>query len=343
MMHAAMQHGLRMVVGWLAAATLVSSTASAKPPQVDAFFPAGGQRGQTVAITARGSFESWPVNAWVDDPQLRVAVGEKAGQLNVAIDADAAPGVRLVRLFNSDGASVWTPFVVGVIPERLEQEPNNDPSNAEKIDLPVTVNGVLGSSGDVDVFAVRLRAGETLVASVEANRTLASPMDGLLQVLTSDGYVLQQENDSPQLDPQLAFTAPREATYLIRVLGYPATATSSIQLAGGDKFIYRLTLTTQGFLDFTLPLAVQRPVAESSAALPPPELRMFGWNIPDGLGADDRAVVHRPEPADRVSSTTGGPGSTGEGCRSGGCRGRARRAAAGAPASDDPCRDLRSH
>ena len=80
----------------------------------------------------------------------------------------------------------------------VEQEPNDEPAKAQKVErLPVVVNGRLGKRGDVDTFEVELRKGQTLVAALEGHGRLGSPMDGVLQVVSADGFVLEQVDDSP--------------------------------------------------------------------------------------------------------------------------------------------------
>src|SRR5207249_3560288 len=130
-----------------------------------------------------------------------------------------------------------------------ESEPNDDPTRPQRIETPrVTVNGKLGRTGDVDGFAVPLKKGQTLVAALEANRRLGAPLDGLLQVVSSQGFVLAENDDAPDRDPLLAFEAPADGTYLVRTFAFPAEPDARIGFAGGDAFVYRLTLTTQGFL-----------------------------------------------------------------------------------------------
>jgi hypothetical protein len=155
------------------------------------------------------------------------------------------------------------------------------------------VNGRLEKAGDVDCFAVSVKKGQTLVASLEANRTLKSPMDAILQVVAADGFVLDQNHDYRGLDPQLAFVAPKDGTYVARVFAFPATPDSSIRFSGGEAYIYRLTLTTGGFADHVLPLAVNRTT--------PGSVRLEGWNIADAnqplqvtADAGDGLPVFRP-------------------------------------------------
>jgi hypothetical protein len=175
---------------------------------------------------------------------------------------------------------------VGTLPEIAETEPNDDRSKPQTLDSSsVVVNGRLEKSGDVDTFAVTLRKGQTLVASIDANRTFGSPVDASLQIVSAAGFVLAQNDDYHDLDPQIVFTAPADESFLVRTFGFPATPTSTIGFAGGDDFVYRLTITTGGFLEYVTPLAVREPGASAeqaqAAAHSPPSVELFGWNIPD--------------------------------------------------------------
>ena len=57
------------------------------------------------------------------------------------------------------------------------------------------------------------------------------------------------------------------------VVAFPATPDSSIRFAGAETYAYRLTLTTAGFADYPMPLAVPRA--------DPGEVEVVGWNVPD--------------------------------------------------------------
>ncbi len=83
-----------------------------------------------------------------------------------------------------------------------------------------------------------LRAGQTLVASVAAHGTLGSPMDAVLQICSSDGFVLRQNDDFHGLDPQLVFDAPRDGKYVIRIFAFPASPNSSISFSGKPSYVY---------------------------------------------------------------------------------------------------------
>jgi hypothetical protein len=250
---------------WIAPAALWSA-----PPTLSHLFPAGGQRGAKVTVTCTGSF-SWPVKVWA--PGLEVAVAKESGKLEVAIPKDLAADRVWIRLYNAEGAGAAAPFLIDNLKEITEQEPNDDPRTAQALADPnVVINGVLAKAADVDCFAVRLTAGQTLVATVDANTRLGSPMDAILQVTTADGTVLAENNDDVHLDPRLTFTPTKSGTYVVRIFAFSSTPNTSIQLSGGANYIYRLTLTTGPFVTHAVPLSA--PHAKPGA------VEVFGWNLP---------------------------------------------------------------
>ncbi|MBY0514337.1 MAG: hypothetical protein K2P78_10545 [Gemmataceae bacterium] len=268
--------------------------ASAAPPAITYLYPAGAQRGTTVEVAAAGSFDKWPVTVWAGGTGVTVRPGKDKGKLSVTVAADAVPGVYWLRAANEDGAGGVRPFIVGLLPEVAEKEPNDEPKAAQPVDRPTTVNGRLDKAGDVDCFAVPVKKGQTLVASLEANHTLKSPMDAILQVVSADGFVLDQNHDLHGLDPQLAYTAPVDGPLVVRVFAFPSNPDSSIRFSGGDASVYRLTLTTGGFADYPVPLAVSR--------VKPEPVSVVGWNVPEAAKAlpvpdsrDEFATVFHPE------------------------------------------------
>lgn len=266
----------------------IPSPLLAAPPAVTYFFPAGVQRGTTTEVTAVGTLDPWPAKVWISRPGLTVTPAKDKGKFAVLAATDAAPGVYWLRPHNADGAGPLRPFVVGTLPELVEEEPNDEPRQARAVSVPgVVMNGRLGKAGDVDCFGIHLRPGQTLVAAVEANTGLKSPMDGILQVVSPAGTVVAENHDRHGLDPQLAFTAPAAGVYVVRLYAFPAMPDATIRLAGGDAYVYRLTLTTDGFADFATPLAV----GPAGGAV-----GVVGWNVPDA--------------AKQLTVPKGGPGLT---------------------------------
>ena len=89
--------------------------------------------------------------------------------------------------------------------------------------------------------------------------------------------LLAQNDDAVGRDPRIIFEAPVQGTYIVRLFAFPSTPDSSIRFAGGDAFIYRLTLTTGGFFEHVFPLAVSQDSPTPTAAI--------GSNIPDSSRA----------------------------------------------------------
>ncbi len=249
---------MTMLARTLFLSLLLAPPAVAAPPAVTTLTPSGAQRGTTAAVTATGTFDTWPVQVWSGSPGVTATAEKDKGKFAVAVAADAPFGVTWLRFHDDTGASQLRPFVVGGLPEVNETEPNDDAKTAPAVAMPAVVNGVLSKVGDVDCFTVKLKTGETLVASLDANRTLRSPMDAVLQILAADGTVLEQNHDARGLDPEVAHTATADGTLVVRLFAFPSQPDSSIRHFGSPACVYRLTLTAGEFVDFVTPLAVER-------------------------------------------------------------------------------------
>jgi len=245
-------------------------SSSAEPPQLDFFFPATVKRGETVTVTASGKLEPWPVKAWVNRPGLEIEATKDKGKFKVTVAADARGGLYMVRLHNTAGASALKSLVVGELPQLLEKEPNNQQAEAQVLTESATVNGKLEKGGDVDQYSITLKKGERLVALVQANQVLGSPMDAIIQVVDPQGFILAQNDDGRLLDPLIVYSAPADGVYTVRVFAFPLTPNSTIGFAGAANFVYRLTMTTKPFLDHAF---VERPDTGGSSVV-----HLGGWN-----------------------------------------------------------------
>ncbi|MFO0914073.1 MAG: PPC domain-containing protein [Pirellulales bacterium] len=250
------------LVGWCLAA----------PPTLTRIYPAGGQRGSEVVVELSGEFD-WPANVWA--PGLNVTPESDKGKLRVKIPADLPTDRAWLRVYSTQGASSMLPLLIGDLEELAETEPNNTVKQAQEVKPSgVTVNGVLQENGDVDTFAVQLESGQTLVAALDANTRLGSPMDAILQLVTADGRVVAENHDAVGLDPRLVYRAPAAGRYLVRVFAYPAQPDTTFVMRGGANYVYRLTVTAGPYITHAVPMTLDRP--EQSP------VRVAGWNVPDG-------------------------------------------------------------
>lgn len=193
-------------------------------PFVTSIFPLGGKVGTAPTFEMKG----WNLDA--TEPVLPAT--------------DAAAGVHFIAARNKDGiVSNLVPFALGTLPECVEKESNNDPSNAQKVKLPIVVNGRVDRADDCDVFEFGGRAGQTVVAEVFARR-LDSPLDSVLRVTNAQGEVLalNDDHDSPasglnthHADSYLTGKLPADGKYYVH-LGDAARN-------GGDAYGYRLRIS----------------------------------------------------------------------------------------------------
>ena len=268
------QFRILFCLGFVAAC---STSVCAAPPAITYLYPAGTQRGTSVEVTMGGAFDPWPPKFWVSDKAITVVAGKDKGKLTVTAAKDAVPGVYWLRSLSDEGVSGLRPFLVGLLPDVNEVEPNNDSKKPQLIEGNVVVNGRFDKNHDVDCYGVTLKKGQTLIASLEAHETLKSPVDAILQIVEADGFVVVENHDFHGLDPQIVFTAPKDGTYTVRAFAFPSSPNSSIHFYGSDASVYRLTLTTGPYAEFAVPLAATEAQLKASG------FRVEGWNLPKGL------------------------------------------------------------
>lgn len=157
--------------------------------------------------------------------------------------AESAPGIYHITAVRDGKTSNSVPFVIDTLPECVENQSNDDPSVAQKVTLPIIINGRIDQSGDWDVFQIEGSAGQTIVAEVMARR-LDSPVDSLLKVTDESGNLiaLNDDHDDPEsglnthhADSYLMFDLPNDGVYYIH-MGETAQK-------GGKEFGYRLRIS----------------------------------------------------------------------------------------------------
>ena len=280
--------GIWLAAGMFFLLSLPQLSQAGEAPAISRIVPAGGQRGTTIDVKLVGKSGDGDLRIIGDDDSIIFTPNEKKDAASVAISGTSRPGIHWLRFCNADGATELRPFVVGLIPEILETEPNGKLTEATAATSPsVTVNGVLEKSGDVDIFAVTLTKGQTLVAVMQANEILESPMDGVLQIVNAQGTVVAQNDDDTSRDPRIVFPVPSDGTWYVRTFAFPAAPDSSIRFSGGADYVYRLTITSGAVIDHVEP--AMRSVQDSGTSL-----TLFGSNLPSStvsLPVDQQELV----------------------------------------------------
>src|ERR1051326_8185597 len=227
-------------------------------PTLDHLYPMAVQAGVTNSISVIGKFDPWPPKVWVDAPGIVFKPETNSGKCAIEIDSNSAVGPHLVRVFNEQGVSEPRFLIVTREAQIQEQEPNDEFAKPQLLErLPASLNGRLDKAGDVDCFGVSLKAGQTLIASVDAY-ILASPMDAVLRLVDARGGQLALNHDhSGTLDPFLTWTAKDSGDYVLQVFAFAFPFGSDVRFTGGNSCVYRLHVARGPCLGRTIPLGVQ--------------------------------------------------------------------------------------
>lgn len=214
-------------------------------PYVTSVFPLGARVGEPVKIEMDG----WNLEKTTPVPPPK----------------DAKPGRHQITATNGKFVSNHVPFALDTLPECLDKEPNDEPSKAQKVSLPIIINGRADRPGDWDVFEVEGKAGETIVAEVHARR-LGSPLDSFVKVTGADGKVIALNDD--HYDAGSGLNTDHADSYLMVKL--PAAGKYFIHLGdtrrhAGKEYAYRLRIS-QPQPDFALRLVPSRIIMGSKAA-----------------------------------------------------------------------------
>jgi hypothetical protein len=273
-------------------------------PTLDHVYPVAIQAGTSNSVQVLGKFDPWPPKIWADTPGVHFTAETNSGKLQAVVEKDAPTGPHLIRLYNERGASEPRIFIIAREPQLQEKEPNDHFAKAQVItNLPVHLNGRLDKAGDVDCYSVHLEKGQTLIASVEAF-VLMSPIDAVLRIVNTNGMEMAfNHDDGRTLDPFLTWRADESGTYVVQVFGFAHPAGSDIKFAGGNNCIYRLHLSSGAYLNYTLPLGLQRNTNNL--------LKIIGWNL-DGDTQKELAVPGSDSATTLAEKSIAVPGLGGE-------------------------------
>lgn len=244
-----------------------------REPSSTHIFPAGGRRGTTVKVRVGG--ECFPPDMrftlggdGVTTPPLlgarshpryepsarrppRDADGTGAAitypsewETSITIAADAALGPRFWRASGGWGGTQLRPFLIGDLPEFIETESNSEPERAERVRLPVVINGQIAGERDLDFFVFAAKRAEVVIFDVLAAR-IGSPLDPVVEISDLQGRRMEVEEVRRGTDPVLAFRVPTTGDYRVSI--------ANVGFRGGPQYVYRMTISTDPFVAFAFP------------------------------------------------------------------------------------------
>lgn len=222
-------------------------------PRPRAVVPSGGRPGETLAVTFLGDVAG-PITREVTLPATAT---ERFG-LEVQDEYGTAPSLQT--------------FLVNDLPNFVEQEPNNDRTQATPVECPGAYNGVISEAGDVDFYKFSAKKDQEFDIEVYARR-LRTGLDPVLAIYRADnGGGLGSNDDSRGPDSYLAFKAPYDGEFVVSVTDH---------LKKGDPtYAYRIEITPKQPVVSAEPIEFARYVQ--------PQII-----IPQGAGSGIVATVRR--------------------------------------------------
>ena len=193
-------------------------------PFVTSIFPMGTSVGAQPTIELKG----WNLAQTFITPDLK----------------EGTPGIYPFTTPGKNGLqSDLIPFALANLPECLEKEPNSSAKTAQKVTLPIIINGHIDAPGKKDVFKFEGHTGEDIVAEVTARR-LDSPLDSVLKLTDADGKILAFNDDredaaaginTHHADSYIRATLPTNGTYYLYL--------NDAQHKWGTEYGYRLRIS----------------------------------------------------------------------------------------------------
>jgi hypothetical protein len=158
-------------------------------------------------------------------------------------------GAREIRAAAPGGVS--NPLIVNVdyLPQLRETGANNTTNQAQKVELPVAISGVLRQPAEADYYRFCAQKGQRLIFDVQANR-LGSALDSSLALFDLAGGELARSEDDHGLDSFLDFTAPVDGEYILELRDF--------RFQGGADYRYRLCAGPLPYLDHIFPFGGRR-------------------------------------------------------------------------------------
>ncbi|MBT3279055.1 MAG: hypothetical protein HN909_00230 [Phycisphaerales bacterium] len=203
--------------------------------------------------------------------QTKRAIAEQL-EIDITIDANAAPGPRELRILTKSGLSNPIRFFVGTAPDHVEPMWFlYAPAQTKALTLPVTIHGQL-LPRQTDRYTFKAQQGQTLVIQTRARELVPFMSDSVpgwfqpvILLTDTNGKRLAYGDDfrfNP--DPTITFTPPASGEYVLEIR-------DSIY-RGREDFVYQITIGKQPVVTSMFPLGLKRGTLTHTA--------LEGWNLP---------------------------------------------------------------
>ncbi len=248
---------LLIVIGFLNA---LPAFAERGYPQIEMVYPGAVSRGKTTEVLVAGHYNfrdpvgvvfegegvTGTIAGWKEMPvpkNARVNRFPREGvTLKITVAEDAIPGIRPFRIVTKSSLSTEGRLLISDAPSVNESEPNNAAAQAQTIEIPQTVNGLIDEDADADVYKFHARAGDRLTFVVHAARLQAAVpflerafSDITISLRDENGRELAAADDWMGEDPRLFHAFEKDGTYYLHLW-------EARYMQGKDRWWYALSV-----------------------------------------------------------------------------------------------------
>jgi hypothetical protein len=179
---------------------------------------------------------------------IGVSSGEDPNRVRaqVIVSDDAPLTSREVRAITGTGVSNPLRIELSVLPEILESRKGSD---AQVIDLPVGISGVISAPDEQDAYQFRGKKGQELTFDLLAFR-MGSPLDSSMVILNGAGQELARSEDAKGFDSFIRFQVPEDGRYVLQLRDF--------RYEGSPRHKYHLTAGALPYVDSAFPVGGQR-------------------------------------------------------------------------------------
>ncbi len=169
-------------------------------PYISHVFPLAGNPGQGIDVEPIGS--------------------ARLVQEKIKLTVPAILGVQQIQLDLGGKKTNPASFIVSKLPQFMEAEPNDEPEKANRVTLPIGINGRIGKKRDIDHYVFDAKKGKPIRFELKARRfgtLLNSSLHGILEITTPKGLLVASNDTTHGLEASLVFTPVTDGEYVLRV------------------------------------------------------------------------------------------------------------------------------
>lgn len=218
---AAGQTRLALIAFLFSAFVFAGNPVIGSSPRLNTIMPRGVKAGGEYTLKFSGERLSEAEEIFLYDKGVSIVGIEAidANNINVKIkvEENCRIGEHVAQVRTKNGISDYRSFFVGSLPEVAETEPNNELGESQKIDLNVTVTGIVNTE-DIDYFRIDGKKGDRISVEVEALR-MGYLFDPAIALLDKNRFEIAVSDDTPltKQDSFLSVLLPEDGEYYITI------------------------------------------------------------------------------------------------------------------------------